>query len=68
MVEGKLYFCVGCKKVCEKIQIDHIVPCGSIEDLNGFKERLFCSAQGLRALCAACHRRVTNEARAKKEH
>ena len=37
------------------VGVDHIVPCGSIEDVAGFVARLFCEADGLRVLCHKCH-------------
>ncbi len=44
------------------VSVDHIVPCGSIEDVAGFVARLFCEADGLRVLCDQCHQeRHANE-------
>lgn len=46
--------------------IDHIIPAGQLrswEDLPGFAERLFCSADGLQVLCDVCHLAKTKEER-----
>lgn len=46
----------------KQIEIDHVVPCGSLkslDDLPGFVDRLFCEPAGLRVLCEECHANVT---------
>lgn len=56
------YLCSMCQQINgpKDISVDHIVACGSlIDDLNGFKERLFCESSGLRVLCHDCHKGVT---------
>lgn len=56
--------CEGWFKASE-IHVDHIEPCGtlkSFDDVQGFIERLFCEADGLRVLCEACHQTQTNQA------
>lgn len=46
----------------KSVSVDHVVPCGSIEDVAGFVARLFCEADGLRVLCHECHeKRHANE-------
>lgn len=46
-----------------KLEVDHIVPCGSLldveRDLGPFARRLFCEIDGLRRACRVCHQRVT---------
>jgi hypothetical protein len=54
------YQCSTCKcwRNRKQVEVDHIVPCGSLkslDDLPGFVERLFCEPEGLRVLCDACH-------------
>lgn len=47
--------CSGCGKPTREPKVDHIVPCGSMDDLNAFKDRLFVAATGLQILDAQCH-------------
>ena len=50
------------------VEIDHIVPAGSLRklsDLPGFVERLLCEPEGLQVLCKPCHKDKT--ARERKE-
>ena len=58
------YKCDSCKKYHKRteVEVDHIVPAGSLksfEDLPGFAERLFVSANKMRLLCKSCHKKVT---------
>jgi len=58
------YQCSECKKYHARtqVEVDHIVPCGSLksfEDLGGFAERMFVSANKLRVVCKPCHKRIT---------
>lgn len=58
------YLCNECGKWFpeKKINIDHIVPAGSLnsfEDLPGFVERLFCEVDNLQCLCETCHDKKT---------
>ena len=48
------------------VHVDHIEECGtlkSFDDVQGFMERLFCEADGLRVLCESCHQSRTNQVR-----
>jgi len=54
------YQCNVCSKWFpeKKINIDHIIPAGSLRnanDLPGFVERLFCEVDNLQVLCQGCH-------------
>ncbi len=54
------YLCAHCSKWFpeKKINIDHIIPAGSLncpEDLPGFVDRLFCEVDNLQCLCESCH-------------
>lgn len=54
------YLCASCKLYFpeKKINVDHIVPAGSLNcghDLPGFIERLFCEQDNLQVLCTNCH-------------
>lgn len=48
------------------LDVDHIVPCGSLMDIEKdagpFLLRLLVERPGLRRLCDTCHRDVTNKA------
>jgi 5-methylcytosine-specific restriction endonuclease McrA len=62
------YQCASCNKwfKATDVQIDHIVPCGSLRSYNDlpiFVERLFCEPDGLQVLCKPCHQEKTNEER-----
>lgn len=64
------YQCAICKKwhPGKNIQIDHIIPCGSLktyEDLPRFVKTLYCELDNLRALCKECHLKITNKTRSK---
>lgn len=50
----------------KKVEIDHVVPCGSLSSWDEFKtfaERLFCEVDGLAVRCETCHQEKTNEGR-----
>ena len=67
--EYKCSICEG-KFAQKNVEVDHIIPCGSLksfEDLSGFAERMFCSAEHLRVVCKPCHKKVTAAERAKKK-
>jgi 5-methylcytosine-specific restriction endonuclease McrA len=58
------YLCAGCGKWYQekKINVDHIIPAGSLNcaaDLPGFVERLFCEVNNLQVLCEKCHDKKT---------
>ena len=60
--------CTGHFKVAD-VQVDHIVPCGSllgVDDIVSFILRLFCGVSGLRVVCKPCHKQVTALQRKKK--
>lgn len=70
---GNGYTCEICDAVVSKVEIDHDVPCGSTPGSkgapasatwDGFINRLFCSVDGLRAVCKPCHERITLAGRA----
>jgi hypothetical protein len=53
----------------KEVEIDHIVPCGSLRtfaDLPGFVERLFCEKEGLQVVSKAAHKLKTQAERTKK--
>lgn len=57
--------CEQCKRKVPKVFIDHIVAVGDVD--SGFIERLFCSSEGLQALCQKCHALKTKEERKAKK-
>lgn len=62
------YQCADCKEWFKQadVQVDHIVPCGSLksfDDVGEFTKKLFCEEDGLRVLCKSCHQLRTNEER-----
>lgn len=63
------YQCAGCGGwfIRKAVQVDHIVPTGSLksyEDLPGFVERLFVGVEGLQILCIdTCHAAKTAQER-----
>lgn len=62
----KMNTCEGCGGSFpkSKLEIDHIVPCGSLldveRDLGPFALRLLCQMDGLQRLCNKCHLAKTN--------
>ena len=71
-VEGGFYRCEFCRKLTEKVQVDHIapsVPENGWDSWDKYFERLFVSADGMQGLCQPCHTKKTLEEQAKrKEH
>jgi hypothetical protein len=57
-------FCEKCKKKCPRVQIDHVIPVGEVDE--GFIKRLFCPSTALRALCKECHKERTRVDRISK--
>jgi 5-methylcytosine-specific restriction endonuclease McrA len=52
----------------KKINIDHIIPAGSLRcanDLPGFVERLFCEIDNLQCICTTCHDKKTKHEKSK---
>lgn len=54
------YRCADCQETftAKQVAVDHIVDCGSLtswDDIQGFMQRLFCTAEGLQVLCDGCH-------------
>lgn len=67
-----LYKCAACGGTfpSKDVQIDHIIPCGSLkclDDLAGFVERMTPEDPAAFAiLCKSCHQKKTNEERKKR--
>ena len=67
------YQCAECKKWFpqKQVQVDHIVPAGSLrdwDDLVEFTQKLLCGKDGLQVLCKECHAKKTAlERKQKKE-
>ena len=62
----KMYECAQCHCFWRQvdIQVDHIIPAGSLksfDDLGPWTERLLCGADGLQILCKDCHSIKTKE-------
>jgi len=62
----KQYQCSECKDyfIQKDIQVDHIVPAGSLksfDDLVTFADRLFCGVDGLQVMCKPCHSTKTKQ-------
>ena len=56
----KMFPCAMCGKTYRQleVQVDHIVPAGSLQsydDVGPFVQRLFCGPDGLQVLCKSCH-------------
>jgi 5-methylcytosine-specific restriction endonuclease McrA len=61
-----VYLCASCNEHFKQkeVQVDHIVPAGSLncfEDLPSFAKRLMCGIDDLQVLCKPCHIRKTKE-------
>jgi len=62
------YECCDCGGwfVDRDVQVDHIVPAGSLKDyrdLPGFVRRLYCEPEDLQILCKPCHKEKTKRER-----
>lgn len=55
----KTYRCQKCRKITEKVQVDHKLPVVDPEvgfvDWNTYFSRLFCDISNLWAICEKCH-------------
>jgi 5-methylcytosine-specific restriction endonuclease McrA len=61
------FYCEKCKERTPVLQVDHLVPAGSIND-EGFILRLFCPSSQLQGLCKKCHAPKTRkEAKARRK-
>ena len=60
-IQKGIFRCDGCKKEFEKIEIDHVVPVGSLDNWSSYISRLFVPVDGLQALCRTCHQKKTNK-------
>ena len=66
------YLCAGCGNWFKEkeIEVDHIVPAGSLndyDDLPGFVKRLYCEPEDMQILCKEnCHAAKTASERSKK--
>lgn len=61
------YKCAECSAISslKQVAVDHISPCGSIDDLNAYKQRLFHGE--LQVLCKEpCHKAKTASERRRK--
>jgi hypothetical protein len=60
------YECALCKGTFSPrdVAVDHVEPCGTIDDVTSFVARLFCDSSGLQILCKAkCHAAKTKAER-----
>lgn len=65
------YQCAKCKKLFDKVMVDHIKPVinpsDGFEDWNTFIKNLFCGLSNLQCLCKGCHDAKTKEERKKRK-
>lgn len=64
---GKGYLCASCKKVYEKVSVDHIDPVGTFVSWDAFIAKLFCPTTNLQVLCKVCHDAKTKSERPSKK-
>ena len=59
--------CERCKKLCDKVQVDHdppAVPLTGWDNFQGFFDRMFVEPSiGLKGLCIECHTKITESQR-----
>jgi len=58
--------CARCTDWHDVIQMDHIIPCGSLrtfDDIGGWCKRAFCEPEDYQGLCKPCHKIKTAEDR-----
>lgn len=68
----KLHRCPDCDGLFPQkdMQADHIIPVVGPEGFvswDQYIKRLFCEADGFRALCKQCHKKITEEERAERK-
>ena len=63
--QAKHYQCSICggEYTQREIQVDHIVPIGSLYPLEEYVDRLFCEADNLQIACVSCHKKKTKAER-----
>lgn len=69
--EGGWWRCESCGRECQKLEVDHIIPC--IKPSEGFTDwnayinsRFVTDARALQGLCTTCHKAKTKEENAKR--
>jgi len=67
-IQKGIFRCDGCQKEFEKIEIDHVVPVGSLDNWSSYISRLFVPVDGLQALCRTCHQKKTNKESGEKRN
>jgi len=71
-VDKDYYRCEKCRKLCEKVEADHINPVVPLTGWAGydtFVENLFCDESNIQILCEPCHGKKTAfEATERKRH
>lgn len=64
--------CEKCRKLVDKVQIDHIVtvvPLLGFDDWNGFISRMFTNPENLQGICKECHDKIsTRQNETRKEY
>jgi DNA-directed RNA polymerase subunit RPC12/RpoP len=56
-----IYVCSTCNKMTDRVEIDHLEPCGFSKTWDEFITKLFCPPEMLRAVCPSCHKIITKE-------
>lgn len=64
--------CEQCRKLTEKVNIDHIdhvIPLSGFDSWDGVLNRLFCDPLKLQKLCPECHsKKTTDEQKIRKQY
>lgn len=63
---GDFARCEKCNEMVSKIFVDHIAPCGDVEDANYLK-RVFKPSKFLQGLCKKCHAKKTKAERERSQ-